>query len=100
MLDTAYKKLLTQIVKKEMVILGPSIAVYKARKVKGLTVSNNGNVIHAIGNYQKLTTDLINQYTKLSNNLVAKPLQKILSNYPEDQNTLAQQQENKKTYFL
>ena len=37
-----YKKLLTQVIQKQMVILGPGITLSKARNVKGLTVSDDG----------------------------------------------------------
>ncbi|MCL5970424.1 MAG: arginine--tRNA ligase, partial [Patescibacteria group bacterium] len=39
--QTDYKKLLTEVIQKQMVILGPSITLTKARNVKGLTVSDD-----------------------------------------------------------
>ena len=38
--DGDYQKLLTEVIKKQIVILGPDITLAKARNVKGLTLQN------------------------------------------------------------
>ena len=43
--NTDYKQMLTEIIKKQIVILGPQIAVLKARGVSGLKVSDEGEVL-------------------------------------------------------
>jgi hypothetical protein len=45
MADEQYKQMLTDLIKKQMVVLGPNIALDKARKVSGLKISDDGNVM-------------------------------------------------------
>jgi hypothetical protein len=62
--NTDYKKLLTEVIQKQMVILGPSITLAKARNVKGLTVADDGTVVNIEGQPQALIQGLIDQFVK------------------------------------
>ena len=68
--DTDYKKLLTEVIQKQMVILGPSITLAKARNVKGLTVADDGTVVN------------IDEFVQLSGLIVKKTMEPLLSMYP------------------
>jgi len=71
--NTDYKKLLTEVIQKQMVILGPSITLAKARNVKGLTVADDGTVVNIEGQPQALIQGLIDQFVQLSGLIVKKP---------------------------
>ncbi|HEX7542654.1 MAG TPA: hypothetical protein VF385_01055 [Patescibacteria group bacterium] len=78
-----YKALLTQVVQKQMVILGPSITLAKARNVKGLTVADDGTVVNMVGQPQTLIQGLIDQFVQLSGLIVKKTMEPLLSAYPD-----------------
>jgi len=78
-----YKKLLTEVIQKQMVILGPSITLAKARNVKGLTVADDGTVINIEGQPQELIQGLIDQFVQLSGLIVKKTMEPLLSMYPD-----------------
>jgi len=81
--NTDYKKLLTEVIQKQMVILGPSIALAKARNVKGLTVADDGTVVNIDGQPQELIQGLIDQFVQLSGLIVKKTMEPLLSIYPD-----------------
>ena len=81
--NTDYKKLLTEVIQKQMVILGPSIALAKARNVKGLTVGDDGTVVNIVGQPQELIQGLIDQFVQLSGLIVKKTREPLLSVYPD-----------------
>jgi hypothetical protein len=80
--NTDYKKLLTDVIQKQMVILGPSITLAKARNVKGLTVADDGTVVNIDGQPQELIQGLIDQFVQLSGLIVKKTMEPLLSMYP------------------
>ena len=86
-----YKKLLTQVIQKQMVILGPSITLSKARNVKGLTVSDDGTVTNIQGQPQALIQGLIDQFVQLSGLIVKKTMEPLLSMYPDGNSESATQ---------
>jgi hypothetical protein len=77
-----YKKLLTQVIQKQIVILGPTITLAKARNVKGLSISDDGTVISMQGQPQDLIQGLIDQFVQLSGLIVKKTMEPLLSVYP------------------
>ena len=84
-----YKKLLTEVIQKQMVILGPSITLAKARNVKGLTVAEDGTVVNMEGQPQALIQGLIDQFMQLSGLIVKKTMEPLLSAYPDGAATVA-----------
>jgi hypothetical protein len=82
--NTDYKKLLTEVIQKQMVILGPSITLAKARNVKGLTVADDGTVVNIDGQPQELIQGLIDQFVQLSGLIVKKTMEPLLSIYPNE----------------
>lgn len=78
-----YKQLLTDVIKKQIVILGPQITLAKARNVKGLTISEDGTVVEMQGSPQELIQSLIDQFVQLSGEIVKKTMEPLLSGYPD-----------------
>ncbi len=83
-----YKKLLTQVIQKQMVILGPTITLAKARNVKGLTIADDGTVVNMEGQPQTLIQGLIDQFVQLSGLIVKKTMEPLLSVYPDGETTV------------
>lgn len=80
--DGDYKKLLTEVIKKQIIILGPDITLAKARNVPGLTIADDGTVTQLAGNPQELIQKLIDQFMELSGMIVKKTMEPLLANYP------------------
>ena len=78
-----YKALLSEIIAKQIVILGPAIAVMKARNVSGLTVSDDGTVEEISGDPEAALQQLIDQYVELSGQIVKNALGTIFEKYPD-----------------
>ncbi len=81
--NTDYKKLLTEVIQKQMVVLGPQITLTKARNVKGLTVADDGTVTDIQGAPQEMIQSLIDQFVQLSGLIVKKTMEPLLSVYPD-----------------
>lgn len=74
-----YKQLLSQVIKKQIVILGPDITLAKARNVPGLVVADDGTVTDISGDQQQITQKLIDQFVQLSGEIVRKTMEPLLS---------------------
>jgi hypothetical protein len=77
-----YKQMLTEIIKKQIVILGPEIAILKARKIPGLTVGDDGVVSSVSGSEQVVLQKLIDEYVALSGEIVRNAVNSIFEKYP------------------
>lgn len=80
-----YKKILSAVVQKQMAILGPQIALARARSVQGLMVMDDGSVASYAGDPKSLMQNLIDQYVQLSGLIVKKTMEPFLEGYPKDQ---------------
>lgn len=80
--DGDFQKLLTDVIKKQIIVLGPDITLVKARNVKGLTISDDGTVTNFAGDPKELVQDLIDQFVQLSGLIVKKTMEPLLANYP------------------
>ena len=78
-----YLALISEIIAKQSIILGPNIAVLKARNVIGLEVSDDGKVTAIKGDAAKILQELINVYVELSGLIVKNALGSIFEKYPE-----------------
>lgn len=81
-----YKKMLTDLIQKQMVVLGPNIALDKARKVAGLTISDDGSVKEVTGDLQMILKGVANEYMNLSGQIAQMTLNSLLEKYPEVKN--------------
>lgn len=75
------KKAITEIIQSQSKILGNLVAIQGANTIKGLQVSQNGDIIQipddAIDTLQKLTA----WYVTLGGDVVKKPIDTIISKY-------------------
>jgi hypothetical protein len=81
--NDSYKALLSEIIAKQSVILGPEISILKARNVPGLTISDDGKVIDIKGDGNTVLQQLVNTYVELSGMIVKNALGSIFKKYPE-----------------
>lgn len=77
-----YKSLITEIIEKQAIILGPDIAVLKARSVPGLKVSDDGKVTDVKGSPKEAIQKLIDAYVDLSGQIVKGALSSVFAKYP------------------
>lgn len=77
-----YKQMFTEIIKKQIIILGPQIAVLKARNVPGLKVADDGAVIDVLEPEQIVLQKLIDEYVSLSGEIVKNAVSSIFEKYP------------------
>lgn len=80
-----YKSLMTEIIQKQTVILGPQIAILKARNVAALTISDEGHITDINGDPKTALQELVNEYVKLSGQIVKNALGSIFTKYPQVQ---------------
>ncbi|OGH84982.1 MAG: hypothetical protein A2493_01360 [Candidatus Magasanikbacteria bacterium RIFOXYC12_FULL_33_11] len=77
-----YKSLISEIIAKQAVILGPDIAILKARNVKALELSADGKVTSISGDPEAAIQALIDEYVNLSGMIVKNALGSIFAKYP------------------
>jgi hypothetical protein len=77
-----YRQLMTEIISKQAVILGPEIAIMRARGVKGIVVTDEGEVGKIEGDHKEALQHLIDQYVQLSGQIVKATLGSIFQKYP------------------
>ena len=77
-----YKKMLTELIQKQIMMLGPSVALGKAQKVNGLEVDNKGNVTSISGDPAQVLKDLAQAYMEISSQIAQNTIDTLLSKYP------------------
>ena len=83
-METAdYKKLIAEIIQKQVDILGSDIAVQKAKNVAGLKVSDSGEVEDLIGDAPVVLQKLVDEYISLSGEIVKNILGPVFAKYPD-----------------
>jgi hypothetical protein len=96
-----YQKLLTEVLQKQIIILGPEITLLKARNVPGLSVADDGHVTSISGDPKETAIKLLEQFRELSPLLVKKTMNQLLSaiisSYPSQAATPAQEQKTENT---
>lgn len=78
-----FRRVISEIIQKQMVILGPDIALLKARNVEGLSVGSDGIVTNLEGEPSNLLQKLIDEYVALSGLIVRKAMEPLLQKYPQ-----------------
>lgn len=78
-----YVALISEIIKKQSLILGPEIAILKARSVQGIMVDNDGKVTGVGDNPKETLQKLVDCYVELSGQIVKNALGSIFAKYPE-----------------
>ena len=77
-----YKDLITEIIKKQIAILGPDIALLKAQQVSGLKVDKDGQVVSITGEDEQILQQLVDKYIELSGEIVKNILGPVFAKYP------------------
>ncbi|MEK7538517.1 MAG: hypothetical protein AAB552_01620 [Patescibacteria group bacterium] len=77
-----YKSVMSEIIGKQIVILGPEIAVLRARKVPEISLSEDGKVVDVKGDPDEVLNRLIDTYVELSGEIVTNALGTIFTKYP------------------
>lgn len=77
-----YAALITEIIAKQSIILGPDIAILKARNVSELVIDDKGQVTSIKGEPVVALQKLINEYVELSGMIVKNTLGSIFDKYP------------------
>jgi hypothetical protein len=80
---TRYVAIISEIIARQSIILGPDIAVLKARSVIGLTVNDAGVVTNIEGDGNTVLQQLVNTYVELSGMIVKNALGSIFEKYPD-----------------
>ena len=78
-----YKALLSDIIAKQIAILGPDIALLKARAISGIEVSDEGTVMSISGDPKKVLEKLVDEYVQLSGQIVKSTLSSVFDKYPD-----------------
>ncbi len=81
-----YVKMLTDLIQKQMLVLGPKIALDKAKKVAGLSVAEDGRVLSMAGDPQMILKGVANEYMALSGQIAKMTLDTLLEKYPAVKN--------------
>lgn len=77
-----YSALMSEIIAKQAVILGPEIAVLKARNVSTLDIADDGKVLAVKGDPLEALQGLIDEYIALSGEIVRNVTKPIFDKYP------------------
>lgn len=77
-----YKNMLSDLIKKQMVMLGPNVALSQARKVPGLQVGDDGVVTSINSNPQEILQQVANKYLALSGAIAQMTLDSVIAKYP------------------
>ena len=77
-----YKMVITEVIAKQEVILGPQITLLKARSVPEIVISDDGKVTDIQGDPRVALEKLIDQYVELSGQIVKSALGPIFTKYP------------------
>jgi tRNA threonylcarbamoyladenosine modification (KEOPS) complex Pcc1 subunit len=80
---TRYVAIISEIIARQSIILGPDIAILKARSVVGLTVNDKGIVTDIKGDSSAVLQQLVNTYVELSGMIVKNALGSIFEKYPD-----------------
>lgn len=78
-----YKSIITDLIKKQVVILGPSVALGTAKKIAGLTISNDGTVTDVTSDPHAALSALAQGYMSLSGQIAQNTLSSILEKHPD-----------------
>jgi hypothetical protein len=65
-----YQTLMTDIIHKQMAILGPSLPIMLSQSIKGLKVADDGKVLSVGSDPEEFLNQLITQYFNISESLV------------------------------
>lgn len=77
-----YKNMLSDLIKKQMVMLGPNVALGTARKVQGLQLNEQGQITEISGDPQAVVQGVTDAFMNLSGQIAQMTLNTVLEKYP------------------
>lgn len=78
-----YKAVMSEIIVKQSIILGPDMAIARAKKVADIEVGDKGEVTSVKGDPADALKRLIDTYVELSGQIVKNALGPIFTKYPD-----------------
>lgn len=78
-----YKAVMSEIIAKQSIILGPDMAIARAKKVTDIEVGDKGEVLDIKGDPADALKRLIDTYVELSGQIVKNALGSIFVKYPD-----------------
>lgn len=81
--NSQYQNVITDLIKKQMLMLGPNVALGQARKVEGLVVGDDGTVTSISGDPQQVLSAVAKQYMNLSGAIAQMTLESVIAKYPD-----------------
>ncbi|OIP64526.1 MAG: hypothetical protein COV32_00085 [Candidatus Yonathbacteria bacterium CG10_big_fil_rev_8_21_14_0_10_43_136] len=78
-----YKAVMAEIIAKQSIILGPDMAIARAKKVSGIGVNEKGEITEVSGDPAEALKNLIDTYVELSGQIVKNALGPIFTKYPD-----------------
>lgn len=82
-MEEQYKELITEIIKKQIVILGKDLALIKARNVSAITIDSDGIVLSVSGNPQQALNHIMSEYSSLLGATAKNIVKPVLEKYPD-----------------
>ncbi|OGZ73702.1 MAG: hypothetical protein A2908_03690 [Candidatus Staskawiczbacteria bacterium RIFCSPLOWO2_01_FULL_38_12b] len=80
--ENQYLELISEVIDKQSIILGPDIAILKARNVTELVIDDQGKVTKINGDPGVALQKIVNVYVELSGMIVKNALGSIFEKYP------------------
>lgn len=77
-----YKSAMSEIIAKQAILLGPTMAITRARKVPELTVSDDGKVTEVRGEPRDAFEKLVASFVELSGEIVKNAVGSIFLKHP------------------
>ncbi len=81
--EEQYKAVISEIIAKQSLILGPEMAIMRAKKIGEIIISPEGKVVEVKGDSSEALKKLIDVYVELSGQIVRNALTPIFVKYPE-----------------
>ena len=78
-----YQNVLSDLIQRQIMMLGPNVALSQARKVTGFKVNDKGEVTEISSNPQQILSQVANQYMELSEAIASMTLTSITAKYPD-----------------
>lgn len=88
-----YRQVLSELIRKQMTILGSDITLAKVSNVHEIQVDESGNVVAVTGDPQAVLQKLINEFVELSGLIVKKTMESIVNSNSRVEHTSVSQQE-------
>ncbi|MDO8604143.1 MAG: hypothetical protein Q7K40_01920 [bacterium] len=78
-----YKAVMSEIIAKQSIILGPDMSIMRAKKISGIEIGEKGEVVNIEGDPAEALERLIGTYVELSGQIVKNAIGSIFTKYPE-----------------